>query len=48
MFINLYAIDKNSKKMMMEVIIKGSGGFYFKDDKEGADVVTGIAGCDLR
>ena len=38
LFINLYARDKNSKQMMMQAIIKGTGGFHFKDDEEGADV----------
>ena len=40
LFINLYARDKNSKRMMMQVIMKGTGGFHFKDNKEGANLNT--------
>ena len=40
LFINMYARDKNSKRMMMQAILKGTGGFYFKDDEEGANIDT--------
>lgn len=38
LFTNMFATDKNSKQLMMEVIIKGTGGFYFKDDEEETDI----------
>ena len=40
LFINMYARDKNSKRMMMQAILKGTGGFHFKHDEEGANVDT--------
>ena len=37
-FTDIYAIEKNSKQIMMEAIIQGKGGLYFKDKEEGANI----------
>ena len=38
LFTNMFTRDKNLQQLMMEAILKGTGGFNFKDDEEGANI----------
>lgn len=40
LFTDMYGRDQNLKLVMMEAILAGKGGFFFKDDNLEADVAT--------